>query len=153
MKACSKCDELKDESDYYANDNTCKECRKAKVRANRAEKLEYYREYDRVRANKPKRVKARREYAKTEAGKLATIRAKAAYAERNPVKRKAHSAVSNALRDGKLAKEPCEVCGTTKNVQAHHDDYSKPLDIRWLCVKDHNEHHKNEREQKRRSAA
>jgi hypothetical protein len=38
---------------------------------------------------------------------------------------------------------PCEVCKET-NVDAHHDDYNKPLDVRWLCKKHHREHHKSE---------
>jgi hypothetical protein len=39
-----------------------------------------------------------------------------------------------------LKRMPCEVCGAQK-VEAHHDDYSKPLDVRWLCKKHHAEHH------------
>lgn len=39
---------------------------------------------------------------------------------------------------------PCEVCGEIKS-QAHHDDYSKPLNIRWLCQAHHSEHHRRER--------
>jgi hypothetical protein len=32
---------------------------------------------------------------------------------------------------------PCEVCGSTKNVVRHHDDYGKPLDVRLLCRRCH----------------
>ena len=60
--------------------------------------------------------------------------------ERNPEKHKAHYTVANAIKSGKLVKQPCEICGNTK-VQAHHDDYSKPLEIRWLCTKHHSKHH------------
>jgi hypothetical protein len=45
-----------------------------------------------------------------------------------------------AVRRGKMERLPCEVCGAIK-VDAHHDDYSKPLDVRWLCRVHHNEHH------------
>ena len=47
--------------------------------------------------------------------------------------------VLNAIRDGKMERLSCEVCGA--KAQAHHDDYSKPLDVRWLCFKHHREHH------------
>lgn len=46
--------------------------------------------------------------------------------------------VNNAIRDGKIARQPCEVCG--RKAQAHHEDYSKPLDVRWLCFQHHREH-------------
>lgn len=46
------------------------------------------------------------------------------------------------IKAGKLIKQPCEVCGEIQ-VDAHHDDYNKPMDIRWLCKFHHNEHHKN----------
>jgi hypothetical protein len=47
------------------------------------------------------------------------------------------------ISDGVLERMPCEVCKTTENVEAHHDDYAKPLEVRWLCKKHHREHHKN----------
>lgn len=62
------------------------------------------------------------------------------YRERYPERRVADHAVNNALRSGRLIRKPCEVCGETK-AQAHHDDYSKPLDVRWLCQRHHSEHH------------
>lgn len=40
------------------------------------------------------------------------------------------------LRRGKIKRCPCEVCGST-DAQMHHDDYSKPLEVRWLCRKCH----------------
>ena len=44
------------------------------------------------------------------------------------------------IKAGKLKKQPCEVCGNV-NAQAHHDDYSKPLEIRWLCQIHHSQLH------------
>ena len=54
----------------------------------------------------------------------------------DPVKRKAHSAVQVAVNSGRLLREPCEVCGC-ETAQAHHDDYSHPLSVRWLCCDCH----------------
>jgi len=44
--------------------------------------------------------------------------------------------VSKAIKNGELKKQPCEECGDMK-VQAHHDNYNKPLEVRWLCQKHH----------------
>ncbi len=55
----------------------------------------------------------------------------------------AQSLTSKAIRKGTLIKEPCEVCGKLK-VDAHHDDYEKPLDVRWLCRSHHREHHEDD---------
>lgn len=46
-----------------------------------------------------------------------------------------------AIRSGKITRLPCEVCGNPKS-QAHHDDYSKPLDVKWKCQKHHSEIHR-----------
>ena len=42
---------------------------------------------------------------------------------------------------GKLKRQPCEVCGNELS-QAHHKDYSKPLDVTWLCAQHHKEAHR-----------
>ncbi len=59
----------------------------------------------------------------------------------NRLKRKAHQAVAYAVQTGKLIRHPCERCGTTQNVVAHHEDYNKPLDVLWLCKYHHKERH------------
>ncbi|MEJ5081071.1 hypothetical protein [Ochrobactrum sp. MYb379] len=58
----------------------------------------------------------------------------------NPKKYAAHIAVQRALNQGKIAKRPCEVCGEPR-VDAHHDDYSQALKVRWLCRSHHNRLH------------
>jgi hypothetical protein len=49
--------------------------------------------------------------------------------------------VARAIKAGILEPEPCKICGAV-DVQAHHEDYSKPLDVIWFCRKHHAEHHK-----------
>lgn len=48
----------------------------------------------------------------------------------------AYIAVATALRKGTLSKAACETCGNP-HVEAHHEDYDRPLDIRWLCHRCH----------------
>lgn len=48
--------------------------------------------------------------------------------------------VRRAIVAGRLERRACEVCGTA-SVHAHHDDYSRPLDVRWLCPAHHAEVH------------
>jgi ribosomal protein S27AE len=57
--------------------------------------------------------------------------------ERYPERIAARRAVAAAIRSGKLERQPCEECGATENVQAAHEDYAKPLVVRWLCTTCH----------------
>jgi hypothetical protein len=63
-----------------------------------------------------------------------------AWKDANREKYLAHKAVENALKTGKLIRQACE-CGCDRKAQAHHEDYSKPLDVRWLCVQAHKARH------------
>jgi hypothetical protein len=56
--------------------------------------------------------------------------------------RDAHDAVERAIANGTLVRQTCEVCGYER-VDAHHDDYTKPLDVRWLCRSHHLKHHRS----------
>ncbi len=58
----------------------------------------------------------------------------------DPERKRCLSLVSRAVKDGRLLRGNCEECGSGKT-EAHHDDYSKPLDVRWLCQPCHQARH------------
>lgn len=62
--------------------------------------------------------------------------------DRFPVRYMARAKVNNAIASKRLIKQPCEVCQSF-DVHAHHDDYTKPLEVRWLCRTHHEEWHKH----------
>ncbi|MGL5551487.1 MAG: hypothetical protein ACRDCV_04165 [Plesiomonas shigelloides] len=130
-KMCFKCGEVKSLSDFYKHKmmgdgrlNKCKECAKRDVRENRLSKIEYYRAYDIGRGSRvtDESVEKRR--------------------KEKPNAYIACGIVQRAIRSGKLHRMPCEECGSTDNVHAHHDDYLKPLNVRWLCAAHHSQWHK-----------
>lgn len=57
-----------------------------------------------------------------------------------PERVKARDILRRAVSSGKVTKEPCSVCGDPKSF-AHHHDYSKPLDVTWLCRPHHHAIH------------
>jgi hypothetical protein len=58
------------------------------------------------------------------------------------IKTKAQNEVTKALYRGDLRRQPCEICSDPQ-AQAHHDDYLKPLEVRWLCRSHHRIWHVN----------
>lgn len=137
---CKRCNTEKLESDFYPSNKTrCKECVKASVNKHRIENIERVREYDRMRGSMPHRVSARKEYQKTPAFAESHEAAVKRWAAKHPERRAAQHAVSNAIRHGHLQKQPCLACGN--EAEAHHPDYSRPLDVVWLCNPHHREVH------------
>jgi len=138
FKKCFKCKVNKPIEMFYKHPkmadgyvNKCKECNKKDVRKNRAAKIDYYREYDVARA-------------KTETRKKLAKNTTKQWQELNQVKRAAHIIVGNAVRNGRLEKKyECSECGKKDCIiHGHHDDYTKPLDVRWLCAACHSAWHK-----------
>lgn len=62
----------------------------------------------------------------------------------NQEKKDAHIKVHKALLAGVILKNPCIVCGENKKVHGHHTDYSKPLQVHWLCPRHHSAMHSGE---------
>jgi hypothetical protein len=149
FKICRECNERKTIDEFYANSgmkdghlNKCKECVKKNVRENYYKNHEYYQEYEKSRRDDPERLKARREHSrylrKNEPDRYKLYQDKYCHE-----KRAATNMVNNAIRDGRLQKQPCAICGD-KKVEAHHYDYSKPLDVIWLCKKHHSMIHRKD---------
>ena len=128
MKNCATCHQPKNLAefdrrggsriDYQAS---CKVCERTREHQRRAEHPERY------------LAKGQRYYAKHQAEIAA--RRSAAYAA-HPERWRARRQVSKALVSGALTKEPCQVCGAIKT-EGHHPDYSKALEVIWLCRHHH----------------
>lgn len=142
MKLCKSCNTEKLETEFgkrsASPDGLAHKCKRCQS------------EYDKARSNNPKRIKARADYSKTEAGKAAGAKAKRKWIERNSIKRGASTIAGNAVRDGKIEKsEYCMACGITDvRIHGHHDDYARPLEVRWLCSKCHEDWHRDNGEGK-----
>lgn len=150
MKTCFKCNEEKDLSQFYKHKmmadgylGKCKECAKKDARDVRLANVDYYRSYDNKRyLENPNRRKATGPLRE----KFPKGTSKERWVAKNPDKRAAHILVGNAVRDGKLEKATfCQICGSKSRLDGHHHDYSKPLDVIWVCRKCHISIHKGEK--------
>ena len=134
-KVCFKCDRRKPLDDFYKHKmmadghlGKCKACAKKDVAKNYRDNIDAKRAYERERFKRPERKAKLLEYQRKQRAN-------------SPGKDRARAAVAHAIRDGRLIRGPCEVCGTTSRVHGHHDDYRRPLVVRWLCFRHHMEHH------------
>jgi hypothetical protein len=101
----------------------------------------YHRNKEKVaaaRATSPSWKEALKRYAQSPKGKANQARKDAK--RRGTKKVAARYALRDAVKAGKIKREPC-FCGDPKS-HGHHDDYDKPLEVIWLCDKHHRERHK-----------
>ena len=137
-KTCFKCNITKSIGSFYKHSgmrdgtlNKCIDCTKIDTKKNREANIDKYRAYDRSRGNRQSS-----DYLKN-------------YRAKYPNKRRAHNALNNAVRDGKIKRvSECSKCSSTDNVVAHHSDYLKPLDVVWLCQACHKQWHRDNGEGK-----
>jgi len=125
-KGCRGCLRLLPLSDFYTHKgmadgylNYCKKCVKSRVAKHRQDNCEKIQAYEkwRYRAN-PKRQQ-----------QFLSLPAK-----RTPEQKRAHNAVRYAIKNGSLVRPGCcSKCGKKCKPEGHHDDYSKYLEVRWLC--------------------
>ena len=127
----------------------CKDCCKSDNTKDRNKNIDKYRKYDRDRfQNDPiRREKTiansnrRREMGLDKA-------AKRKWTELNRYKKNAQTKVRRAIKRGVLVRpDKCVSCGISGvRIEGHHHDYSKPLDVCWLCTRCHGEEHRRIRD-------
>ncbi len=135
MKTCFRCNKEKPLDEFYKHSmmadghlNKCKECAKEDAKKT-YEKIQSTPELA-IRERKRQRIKESKRRLEGKTKK---------YKYKKP-RNSANVELGNAVRDGRVTRKPCEICGKIK-VQGHHEDYSKPLDVVWLCVRHHNDRH------------
>lgn len=147
MKQCFKCCRIKHLDDFYRHAkmadghlNKCKECTKSDTQKNRKSKIDYYQEYDRRRGE----TQHRKDRVKNNAWKYNRSPYYNKFRLDHPQKASAHSKIAYAVRSGSVSRpDTCEKCSSYhSNIHAHHDDYSKPLEVIWLCTACHGSEHK-----------
>lgn len=154
-KTCSRCKEAKPTIDFGKRAalkdglrSRCRECENSAMRGYREARPEAHREYRQkwCQANPEKKAAANRSWNERNVGRR--IELNKGYAERYPEKARAQHAVTRDVARGKIHKpELCSRCGALPDVvdlHAHHDDYSEPFDIEWVCRTCHVEHHQKE---------
>lgn len=136
-KRCSRCKATKTVKDFWKDrmrwdglDNKCCECRREIDRSSR--RKAYKRRYWKTHKNEKYRARQRR--------------SSCARSHKFPEQHKAHRLVQAAIKSGALVRpEACGACGKIPEpftdgraaIQAHHPDYEKPLQVKWLCTMCH----------------
>lgn len=131
-KRCFKCKEIKPLGLFYKDrtrnggySNKCKACERLSNREKRVRNPNTFKSKD-------------EKYYKAHKAKISVK--KLNWYHNNKHKVLAHEKVKRALFKGELERKSCEQCGERKS-QAHHPDYSKPLDVVWLCSRCHMREH------------
>ena len=156
MKPCKQCGVVKPLDEFYRHSamkdgylNICKVCKRDYQKGRHRDFPDKSRAIDRAkRSRNPKLYrKLRQSWDRNNADKSRAL--KSGWIARNPEKRRAHMDLHNAIKSGKVKKGPCRDCGSTRLIHGHHEDYSRPLDVIWLCPKCHGKLHQHRRDQKR----
>ena len=128
-KTCKRCLIEKPAEEFYTHKamgdgrlSFCKDCVRNRITRHRRAN-ESVREYDRSRG-----ARQGPEY-------------RARYVRMNRTKCAARALVAKAVESGRLIPEPCLFCGRDDRVVGHHQDYSRPLDVTWLCYQCHSRLH------------
>ena len=137
MKRCCRCKEEKDLKEFNKDksskdgrQNKCKICQKQYYQMNKEKKKQYQKEYNHM--NREKIKEYQKEHYQLNKEKINQCQKQ--YQKRSPEKQKARGILNSAVQRGKVHKPLyCSSCEGDKHLEAHHTDYSKPLEVLWLC--------------------
>lgn len=150
MKPCSKCKVHKDPYEFWNNkaqsggkESICISCSKAKNKAyyrnNTEKESKRCADYRHGLGAEERRRSAER-YARHAPARRENSRQRS---KDRPLKNRAYNAVYRAIQKGELVRpDRCSECPNNGRIYAHHDDYAKQLDVRWLCGSCHQAAHR-----------
>ncbi len=120
MKKCNGCGKFKEFDAFHKN------------RANKTNGCQNYCKVCTLKRSKlPKKTKAQKQEGIYKE-----------YIKDCSIKEKARTLSAKAIKDGVLVRGDCELCGSNDHVEGHHDDYSQPVTVRWLCRSHHRQWHR-----------
>ena len=142
-KYCPSCKKIKKSKEFYKYTNgslryVCKictnekckiYCEKNSLKISERRKKYYLKRHDYF-------IEKGKLYARSPKGKEAKLKTVKNSYKKFPEKFKARSKFHYYLRKGTIKRLPCEVCGEVKT-EGHHQDYTKPLEVKWLCMYHH----------------
>ena len=133
MKTCSRCKQSLPRTSFAKNKQAkdgltcyCRECKSAKYRA--------------LKAVRPEIWGGCRQ-RQVDSGEWAEYQR--AFRSKNKLVIKAYNALHTAIRRGEIERPSvCQECGAVAKIHAHHHDYTRPLDVLWLCDECHGKEHR-----------
>jgi hypothetical protein len=152
MLTCSRCKQEKDEDDFYSNRSSptgrsqwCRRCFNEYMKKRRAENPGMKSaEGKKYRLKYPGRSTINnKKYLKSHPAKRREKKKR--YKLRHPEKDKAREAIHRAVRYNKIDKpKTCSMLSAEckGKIDGHHSDYSKPLDVIWVCDYHHKKLHR-----------
>lgn len=143
MKRCKCCGVMKPLDEFYANrackdghEGTCKACRIERDARTYHERMEDPEARNSRREQQRKRLRAAKQRER------GGVRVRVVPPSTKRERANAHLAVVYALKTGRLVKpEACQRCGAVGELEGHHHDYTKKLEVEWLCVSCHKRAH------------
>ena len=144
-KPCTKCKIIQPLSHFHpvyttkkpTHRSECMSCTNARSQKYKDLNEDKIRAYTARRSKMPEAQQYQKEWERSESGRAFQARQR----EKHSVKNFAKSTVNNAIRDGRMARLSCLSCGSRKT-EAHHEDYSKPLDVIFYCKTHHTARHR-----------
>jgi len=148
MKKCSKCEEEKDENNFYKDctskdgyNSTCKKCRLEMDRLRRKNDPEWAKKRKKQNSefhkkNREKIKERKQKWFSSDKGKESHRNSAKKYRKKFPEKHAAHNAVYHAIKNGQLFRpNRCQLCDNKGKIEAHHSSYDndKRTSIIWLC--------------------
>lgn len=154
---CNRCNEQRPGARFPKKGWVCKDCNALRAKQKYHSDPEYRRKaIDKTKEHNAKHrgvaLRRSREHYKNNRGRYLELFRKriedgrsvedvAKWREKHPLKASAHQKVRHAIKTGKLIKEPCKICGK-EPAEAHHQDYTKPLEVMWMCKAHHEAWHR-----------